>query len=115
MNSSIATSKGENTPNQTNKERQSVRRPIPLVVKLGKDVPGRADLCQRNQRDHDREEAQDVHDENQAFEPGEDAAADNVDSDCEGDDCPVVHCRMPVRGDVVWVREHDDSLDHGAC
>ena len=115
MNSSITTSKCKDTPDQTNKKRQAVRRPVPLVVKLRKDVPGRADLCQRHEWDHHGEEAQDVYDENQALEPGEHAAADDVDSHGEGDHGPVVHCRVPGRGDVVWVREDGDSLDHGAC
>jgi hypothetical protein len=91
----ITSHKGKYRADQANKERQPLGRPATLIDKLGEDVLGGANVRQRDERDEDGEEAENVDHKNKSLKLGKDIATDHVDTDGEGDDGPEVQGRMP--------------------
>lgn len=111
MNSSIPSRKRKNTSYQPHKERQTLRRPSPLIKPLSEDDLRGAYIGERNERDQRTEEAQDMDDQNHALEFGQHRAADGINAESEGSQGPEVEGRVPAVGDVVGTGENGEALD----
>lgn len=78
------TNKGENARRQSNKKREASSAPATSVVESGKDIGRRSVRSQIDQWNQNPEEADDVNDENDGFDPRQ--HTDQVRVDKQGDD-----------------------------
>lgn len=78
------TNKGENAGRQSNKKREANSTPATSVVESGKDIGRRSVRSEIDQWNQNAEEADDVNDENDGFDPRQ--QTDQVRVDKQGDD-----------------------------
>lgn len=80
------TNKGENAGRQSNKKREASSAPATSVIESGKDIGRRSVRSEVNQRYQNAEEADDVNDENNGFDPRQHTDQVRVDKQRDDDD-----------------------------
>jgi hypothetical protein len=89
VNRSITTNESKYTTHDTNAERQTLRVPPAHIDKRREDLVRIAFGPQDQQGDEDGEEAEDMQDQERAFELWKEPAGRDVDEDTDQDDGPV--------------------------